>query len=122
MAEEVYRAVKQTDPELQLITSSLMGPLYMEAFQSGDLDRALTICQLWALGMPEDVGPLFSIGRVHRARGETEEAIGAYRKILEMAPDQPAAESARRAIQELERTSRDTIPLGAQGGDLPRLR
>lgn len=110
VAEEVYRAVMQNDPEFQLITSSLMGPLYMEAFQSGDLDRALAICRLWVLGMPEDVGPLFSIGRVHRARGETDEAIQAYRKILEIAPDHPAAEGARAAIQELERTSRDTIP------------
>jgi predicted TPR repeat methyltransferase len=106
----VYRAVKETHPELQLITSSLMGPLYMEAFQSGDLDLALAICRLWALGMPEDVGPLFSIARVHRARGETEEAIQAYRKILEMAPDHPAAGNARAAIEELGRTSRDTIP------------
>jgi dienelactone hydrolase len=107
VAEEVYRAAKQIHPELQLITSSLMGPLYMEAFQSGDLDQALAICRLWALGMPDDVGPLFSMARVHRARGETEEAIQAYRKILEIAPDHPAAENARAAIEELQRASGD---------------
>ncbi len=112
VAEEVYREVKETHPELQLITSSLMGPLFMEAFQSGDLDLALAICRLWALGMPEDVGALFSIARVHRARGETEEAIQAYRKIVEMAPDHPAAANAQAAIEELGRTSRDTIPSG----------
>jgi dienelactone hydrolase len=110
VAEEVYREVKETHPELQLITSSLTGPLFMEAFQSGDLDRALAICRLWALGMPEDVGPLFSIARVHRARGETEEAIQAYRKIVEMAPDHPAAANARAAIEQLGGASRDTIP------------
>jgi len=101
LAEEVYRELRDTHPHLHLITSSLMGPLYMEAFQPGDLDQALAICRLWALGMPEDVGPLFSLGRVQRARGETEEAIRAYRKILEIAPDHPAADNARAAIREM---------------------
>jgi dienelactone hydrolase len=110
VAEEVYRAVRESDPERQLITSSLMGPLYMEAFQSGDLDLALAICRLWALGMPEDVGPLFSIARVHRARGAIEEAIEAYRKILEVAPDHPAAANARAAIEELGGIRRDMMP------------
>lgn len=101
VAENVFREVQETHPDLHLITSSLMGPMYMEAFQAGNLDQALAICRLWALGMPEDVGPFFSLGRVHRARGETEEAIQAYRKVLAIAPDHPAAENARTAIREL---------------------
>ena len=101
VAEEVFREVQATHPDLHLITSSLMGPQYMDAFQSGELDQALAICRLWALGMPEDVGPLFSLGRVYRARGETEEAIQAYRRVLEIAPDHPAAENARAAIRKM---------------------
>ena len=102
VAEQVFLEVKESHPDLQLITSSSLGPLYMEALQAGDLDQALDICKLWALGMPEDVGPLFSLGRVHRARGENAEAIRAYQRILEIAPGHPAAERARAAIRELE--------------------
>ena len=100
-AEQVYLAVKETHPDLRLITSPLMGPLYMTAMQAGDLDRAVAICRLWARAMPMDVGPLFSLGRVYRARGDTAQAVQAYRKILEIAPDHPAAETARSAIREL---------------------
>jgi dienelactone hydrolase len=100
-AEGVFRAVREREPELEIITSPLMGPLYMEAFQAGELDRALAICRLWALGMPEDVGPWFSMARVYRAMGNKEGAIDAYEKVLEIAPDHPAAANARAAIVEL---------------------
>lgn len=101
-AEAVFRAVKETEPELELITPSVMGPLYMEAFQAGDLDASLAICRLWALGMPADVGPWFSMARVYRAMGDKEGAIAAYEKVLEIAPEHPAAANARAAIVELK--------------------
>ena len=101
VAEAVFLSVKETHPEVELITSPVMGPLYMEAFESGELTLALAICRLWALGMPKEVGPYFSMARVHRAMGEIEKAIKAYEKVLEVAPDHPGAENARAAIKEL---------------------
>lgn len=101
VAEQVYLSVKETHPDIQLITSSLMGPIYMEAFQAGEMDRALAVCRLWAMAMPEDVGPFFSLGRVYRAQGDIPQAIRAYQRVLEIAPDHPAAENARAAIREL---------------------
>ena len=97
--EEVFE-VRETHPISRSSPPPLMGPLYMEAFQAGDLHLALAICGR-AQGMPEDVGPLFSLGRVYRARGETEDAIRAYVSVLGFAPDHPAAENARTAIAEL---------------------
>lgn len=108
-AEEVYLEVKETHPDVQLVTSPVMGPLFMSAMQAEDLDQALAIGLLWARAMPEDVGPLFSLGRVYTERGEKEEAIRAYRRILEIAPDHPSAENARAAIRALGGGSRPTI-------------
>jgi Tol biopolymer transport system component len=51
--------------------------------------------------MPENVGPFFSPRRVHRYRGDRDEATRASPKILAMAPDHPSAENAGWAAREL---------------------
>jgi tetratricopeptide (TPR) repeat protein len=74
----------------------------MGAFQSGEYDRALEICELWREGDPGQVGPYFSMARVYRQTEQITEAIECYRKILEIAPEGRSAENARRALAELE--------------------
>ncbi len=102
-AERVWREVAASDPGVQLIVSPLMGPLYMEAMGAERYEEALAICRLWALGMPEDVGPLFSQARVYTAMGKKPEAIACYERILTMVPEGRQAENARRAIEELKK-------------------
>jgi dienelactone hydrolase len=101
VAAEVYRAATEVQPDNELITSPVMGPLYMEAFNAGRFDEALAICELWRVGMPDAPGPLFSMGRTYRAMGNNEKAIDTYERILAMVPEGPQAENARRALAEL---------------------
>ena len=97
----VYRDVRNVDPEITLVTSPVMGPLFMAAMDRGDFAEALAICDLWAEAMPQDVGPLFSMARAYRATGETVKAIEAYERILALVAEGSQADRARRAIAEL---------------------
>ncbi len=101
-AAAVWREVQGAEPRSRLVTSPVMGPLFMEAMEGGDLPKALAICELWAVAMPDDVGPLFSTARVYGAMGDKARAIAAYERILTMVPEGPQADSARRALQELK--------------------
>ena len=101
VAADVYRAAVEVEPDNKLVTSPVMGPLYMEAFDARRFDEAVAICELWREGMPNDVGPLFSLGRLYRAMGDKDEAIATYEKILTMVPAGPRAEAAKRALGEL---------------------
>jgi len=100
-AEQIYRDTRLSDPEVVLITSPVMGPLYMEAMNAGRLEEALAICNLWASGMPDDAGPLFSLARVYLAMESEEEAVAAYEKVLTLVQEGPQAERARAAIAEI---------------------
>ncbi len=101
VAATVFRAVRDVDPEVELVTSPVMGPRFMELVEAGDLPEALAVCRLWAEGMPDSPGPLFSLARTYRAMGERQKAIEAYESILTMVPEGRQAETARRAIAEL---------------------
>jgi tetratricopeptide (TPR) repeat protein len=72
----------------------------MDAFESGDFEEALAICELWRTGLPNDPGPLFSLARVHIASGEIDKAIGCYEAILAMRVDPEIAEAARKRLEE----------------------
>jgi len=100
-ATEVFQQVSEYEPELKLISSRRIGPLYMEAFDDERYEEALEICRLWTLGEPQSVGPHFSMARIYLALERTEEAVAAYRKVLEIAPEGRSAERARSAIREL---------------------
>ncbi|MFC1530030.1 dienelactone hydrolase family protein [Gemmatimonadota bacterium] len=112
-AERIWREVTASNPEVTLIESPLFGPLYMDALNAGELDQALAICRLWALGMPDAVGPLFSLARVHVAMGDKNQAIACYERVLELVGEGRSADTARRAIEELR------IPPVAQVFDTP---
>jgi hypothetical protein len=64
-------------------------------------EEAIAICELWADGMPGEVGPLFSLARTCRTMGSTEQAISTYEKILTLVPEGRQADNARRALAEL---------------------
>jgi dienelactone hydrolase len=112
----VFQEARAVDPEVRLIVSSVMGPLYMEAMEKQDLAEALAICELWASGLPEDPGPVFSMARVYRTMGDTARAIEAYERILGLVPEGPLAQSARRALEELRGKVRPHDPTGLHGG------
>lgn len=101
VAAGVYREAKEVEPETRLVSTPIMGPLFMEAFDARRFDEALAICDLWAEGVPEDVGPLFSRARTQRAMGQRQAAIETYQAILERFPDGRHVERARRALEEL---------------------
>jgi len=100
-AATVFHAVREVDPDIELVTSPVMGPRFMELMEAGDLPEALAVCTLWAEGMPDSPGPLFSLARTYRAMGEREKAVAVYERILTMVPEGPQAETARRAIAQL---------------------
>jgi dienelactone hydrolase len=103
-AVKAFEAAEAVDPELaSLMSSSLLGTLYMEAFGAGKNDEALEICRYWARRMPKAPGPWFSMARIHRKTGRTDEAIRCYEKILELDPEGRSAESARKALEELKK-------------------
>ena len=68
---------------------------------SGDHEKALDVCRIWALANPGTVGPYFSMARVYRALGDTEHLRTTYERILEIQPEGPAADNARRALEGL---------------------
>jgi dienelactone hydrolase len=99
-AAKVYADYSRLYPRNDLIVSSSIGPVYMDAFESGDLKEALAICELWRTGLPNDPGPLFSLARVYAALGEIDNAISCYEAILAMRIDPEVAEAARKRLQE----------------------
>ena len=99
-AAKIYADYSRLHPRNDLIVSSSIGPVYMDAFESGDLKEALAICELWRTGLPNDPGPLFSMARVYAASGEIDKAISCYEAILAMRIDSEVAEAARKRLQE----------------------
>lgn len=100
-AARIYADYCRLHPRNDLIISSSIGPVYMDAFESGDLKEALAICELWRTGLPNDAGPLFSMARVYAAAGETDKAIDCYEKILALGVRPEQAETARRRLEEI---------------------
>jgi dienelactone hydrolase len=99
-AAKIYAGYSRLHPGNDLIVSSSIGPVYMDAFESGDLKEALAICELWRTGLPNDPGPLFSLARVYAASGEIDKAIGCYEAILALRIDPEVEEAARKRLQE----------------------
>jgi dienelactone hydrolase len=100
-AARIYADYCRTHPRNDLILSSVIGPVYMDTFESGDLKEALAICGLWRTGLPNDPGPLFSMARVYAAAGEAEKSVGCYEKILAMGVPEEQAATARRRLEEI---------------------
>ena len=100
-AAKIYADYSRVHPRNNLIISWSIGPVYMDAFESGDLKEALAICELWRTGLPNDPGPLFSLARVHTAAGEVDKAIACYERILAMGVREEQAETARRRLEEV---------------------
>jgi dienelactone hydrolase len=100
-AAKIYAEYSRIHPRNDLIISSSIGPVYMDAFESGDLKEALAICELWRTGLPNDAGPLFSLARVHTAAGEADKAIACYERILAMGVREEQAETARKRLEEV---------------------
>jgi tetratricopeptide (TPR) repeat protein len=102
-ARRIIEVAHQANAELQLLTPSRIGPYFEEVMASGDLDLAIEVCEIWALADPGVAGPYFSMARVHRAQGNIEQLKATYERILEIQPEGPAADAARRALEDLGR-------------------
>jgi CubicO group peptidase (beta-lactamase class C family)/Flp pilus assembly protein TadD len=102
-ATEIVKKIQNETPSEDLFVSSQIGPLYMEAFQSGKLEEAIQICELWALGNPLDVGPYFSLARIYQKLGNTEKAIRCYEKILVISPTGRHVSTAKMRLEELKK-------------------
>ncbi|UCC43703.1 MAG: MBL fold metallo-hydrolase [Candidatus Zixiibacteriota bacterium] len=100
-ASEIYKDYCRTKPQNNLIVSSVIGPVYMNAFESGDLEEALAICELWETALPGERGPLFSKGRIYTRTGETKKAIQCYEKVLRLGGEGRSIEIARERLNEL---------------------
>jgi tetratricopeptide (TPR) repeat protein len=105
-AARIYADYRRTHPRNDLIVSSVIGPVYMDAFESGDLKEALAICELWRTGLPDEPGPLFSMARVYAKSGDTEKAAGCYETILSMDVRPEHADTARKRLEDLRSKSK----------------
>jgi len=103
-AAKVFQDAEAVDPELaSMMTSPLLGPLFMGAFEAGKNEEALEICRFWAQRIPKEPGPYFSMARVYRKTGQMDEAVRCYEKIIELVPEGRTAENARKALEELKK-------------------
>jgi len=98
-ARGMIETAHERDPKLQLLASEPIGPLFEQILLAGQIERALKLCQVWALADPGAAGPYFSMARAYKAQGKAREARGCYQRILEISPEGRAAEAARRALQ-----------------------
>ncbi len=98
-AKTAIAALHKENPDSQLLQPSQIGPIFEEFMSSEDFDSALALGRVWAQANPESVGPWFSLARVHKARANTEMAKACYLKIIEIEPEGPAADAARRNLK-----------------------
>lgn len=59
--------------------------------QTGQVDAAVALLELNAEFLPESGQTFTALGETHRAAGNTEAALAAYRRALEIDPDNPVA-------------------------------
>jgi CubicO group peptidase (beta-lactamase class C family) len=102
-AKQMVEKIQNDKPAEALFASSRIGPLYMEAFQSGKMEEAIQICELWALGNPHDVGPYFSLARIYQKLGDRDKAIRCYEKILVISPTGRHVSTAKMRLEELKK-------------------
>jgi Flp pilus assembly protein TadD len=102
-ATEIVKNIQSETPSEALFVSSRIGPLYMKAFQSGKMEEAIQICELWALGNPLDVGPYFSLARIYQKLGNKDEAIRCYERILVISPTGRHVSTAKMRLEELKK-------------------
>jgi len=98
-ARRMIETAHESDPTLQLLAPQRVGPLFDRTLMAGDYDKALMLCTVWALADPGAAGPYFSMARVYKAQGNTEQEKACYHKIIEMNPDGHASDAARRALE-----------------------
>jgi len=102
-ARRIIQRAHEIDPDVQLLTPSRIGPYFDETLMSGESEKALELCRIWALANPGTVGPYFSMARVYRSQGNIEQLRATYERILEIQPEGRSADAARRALAELSR-------------------
>jgi len=90
----------------------VIGPLYMDAFECGNVEEAKAICNLWESGLPKEPGPLFSKARIYTKTGEVEKAMQCYEKILTLVDEGRSAETARQRLDELRAGLESATPVG----------
>jgi CubicO group peptidase (beta-lactamase class C family) len=103
--EEARRLIDrahESDSSLRLLTPARIGPYFEEVVASGDYDRALELCRVWAAANPDTPGPYFSMARVYEAKEDAENTKSCYRTIIEMEPEGRAAETARKRLENAE--------------------
>jgi Flp pilus assembly protein TadD len=102
-ARDKINEVRAKDSQRSIFTPSRIGPLYGRTFGEGRNQEAIAICELWALGNPEDVGPYFSMARVYKKTENWEKAKECYNTILALAPQGRHVEMVKKELENLEK-------------------
>ncbi len=97
-ARVFLKGVRKREPRRELLPSHIVGPLFGEAFSRGQLEDALAITEIWALASPLRVGPLFSMARVHAARGDRKARRSCLDRVIALDPQSSDATRAREAL------------------------
>ncbi len=101
-AGAMVEKMQQEAPGDIIFDSAKIGPLYADKLAKGKTSEAIRVCNIWASGNPDDVGPYFSLGIIYRQIGKKDEARKCLEKILQLAPGGRYAPVARMRIAELE--------------------
>lgn len=98
--EQIYREVLKRDPSARVIGEQSINDLGDELVGSGKLDEALLVLRLNAERFPRSTGVYEGLAEVYKKKGNQACTAYAYRKLLEVLPqDASLDESAKATLQ-----------------------
>jgi tetratricopeptide (TPR) repeat protein len=101
---ELGKALAALSNPIQSAVSSVVGTDTSSAYTKiiGYEQNAVTTYKKIASLSPEDATTQFRLAQVAQGAGDTATAISAYKRFLVLAPDDPLAASAKKALKQLE--------------------
>ena len=108
--QEIYKS--ELDPQGRAFV-----PLADAHRQLGDLDKALTVIQEGLGAHPDFASAHIVLGWVHRSRGEPDDAMRAFERVLALDPENTVARTAIAELIEDQRTQAYRNEVAARGLD-----
>lgn len=93
--------IRETEKTSILIEDRIAGPVFGEAMGSGNMEKAISIAQVWILASPGSAGPHFSLAAAYARSGNVEDAKRVYRQIIEKFPGTRYQKTAEARLSEL---------------------
>lgn len=95
--------IRDTEKTAILLKDRIAGPVFGEAMGSGNMEKAISIAQVWILASPSSAGPYFSLAAAYDRSGKTEDAKSVYRQIIEKFPGTRYQKTAQARLSKLSK-------------------